>query len=84
MLQLVEDEARHDERATDEAALHDVGDAAVDDHRGIEERALLADAVALAVADVARERAELGAFDRARGRTPHPQQRRADDRREAT
>ena len=83
-LELREDEARHDERAADEAALDDVGDASIDDHRGVEERALGAgDAVATALPDLARERTELLALERARGGADRSEHDRADDRREA-
>jgi hypothetical protein len=42
LLQLPEDELRHDERAVDEPCLDDIGDAPVDDHAGVEELAVLA------------------------------------------
>src|SRR5581483_8853397 len=82
VLQLAEDEARHDERAADEARLHDVGHAAVDDHRRVEERPLGADALLPSMTDIADERAELRAFDRARRASTETEDDRADDRRE--
>src|SRR5881628_2448243 len=83
-LQLREDEARHDECAADEAALDDVSDASVDDHRGVEQRALGArNAVATALPDLTRERTKLRALDRARGRTDRSEHDRGDDRGEA-
>ena len=81
MLQLAEDEAWDDQGAADEARLDDVGDAAVDDHGRIEERALLSDAVRFAAADIVHERTELGTLDRARGATRDAEDDRADDRR---
>src|SRR5688572_27812521 len=82
-LQLGEDEARYDERAADEAALHDVGDASVDDDRGIEKRALrTGDAFTPALPYLARERAKLFTFDRARGHADRAEHDRADDRAE--
>ena len=42
VLELVEHEARDDERAADEAALHDLGDAAVDDRARVDDDTRLA------------------------------------------
>src|SRR5437773_6337602 len=82
MLELAEDEARYDERAADESALHDIRDAAVDDHRGIEERTLLADPIFPARADVTHERGDVSALDGTGGSAAEPEHGRADDRRE--
>ena len=78
-LELGEDEAWHDERAADESALHDVGDAAVDDDGSVEERALRPrDTVAATMSHLTRERTELHALDRAGGHADRAEHDRAD------
>src|SRR5207245_10369328 len=84
VLQLRQDEARDDERAAHESAAHDVGDATVDDHRGVEEHALVPGAAVTPwTAHLAHERLELVALDRARRRADEPERRRTHKRGEA-
>src|SRR5207244_1376789 len=75
-------ESRDNERAADESSLDDVRDTAIDDHRGVEERALLADPTLPAAADVAHECGDVSALDGAGGSAAEPEHGRSDDRRE--
>src|SRR5437764_30319 len=61
-LELGEDEARHDERAADEARAHDVRDATVDDDRGIEERARAGPAILAATSQFTDGALKVGAL----------------------
>src|SRR5207237_965072 len=63
VLELRKHEARHDEGALDEPAAHDVGDAPVDDHGGVEKDARVDAAHASLSAHALGERAELAPLD---------------------
>src|SRR5438309_1115136 len=70
VLKLGQNELWDDERAPDKTAPDDVGDAAVDDDRGVEQHARIVGSAAPNAAHALRERAQLVSFD-GPGRRPH-------------